>query len=163
MVPRVTPLRLGGSSRCGRFWEDAEDSVCSDAAKCFGLCTRRFEVKVDEKQTRKASLRAPATATTKVEINDRQSRTPLPSPRPASAASAPAMSSTATTTLIIVQQSPPLAVCSSCGACPPRRKDAGLMQANKHHLPSAALLVLAHPFFAIGAEQLHPARARFVQ
>ena len=34
------------------------------------------------------------------------------------------------------------------------------MQANKYFLPSAALLVLVHSFFAIGTEQLHPARAR---
>ena len=68
--------------------------------------------RLNEKQTQKAPLDAPATARTKVEINDGQSRTPLPnpSPRSASAASAPAMSSTATTSLVIVQQSPPLAV-----------------------------------------------------
>lgn len=41
---------------------------------------------------------------------------------------------------------------SSCSACPHRRKDAGLMQANKHFLPSAALLVLVLSFFAIGIE-----------
>jgi hypothetical protein len=111
---------------------------------------------VIEKQTQKASLDATATARTKVEINDRQSRTPLPSPSLASAASAPACLSTATTTLIIVQQSPSS---GSCGACPPRRKDAG-SDASKQALPAERSF--AHPFFAIGIEQLHPARGRFV-